>query len=402
MKAIFFNVPAEGHINPTLPVIREMIARGEHVICVNTEDQRAAHEAVGAQFIAYPAVRDQELRLERIGSENIARMALNLTQASERVLPWIFDLLDREQPDYIIHDSLVVWAKQAAEQRGIRAATSMTMFVMSRDAWPPVTPGLVLKLIAQILPALPGYWCTARRMRRTLGVRPTGLLNTLSGIGNYHVLYTSRAFQPGGDKFGEEYVFVGPTIDGRQTTGELPFELLPRQPVIYISLGTIRNENLSFYHTCFAAFRDHPAQFILSIGKRTDRAQLGTIPANFIVRDFVPQLEVLQRTDLFITHGGMNSVHESLWQGVPMIVIPQQAEQAVVARQVVKHGAGIALGGKPPVGQVNAAELGAAVERLLGDLDAYRAATQPLRASFVEAGGYRRAAEAFMSYGRRS
>ncbi|MCA9911099.1 MAG: glycosyl transferase, partial [Anaerolineae bacterium] len=143
-------------------------------------------------------------------------------------------------------------------------------------------------------------------------------------------------------------------------------------------------------------------QFILSVGKRTDLAQLGAIPANFIVRNFVPQLEVLQRTDLFITHGGMNSVHESLWQGVPMIVIPQQAEQAFVAQQVVKHGAGIALGDKPPVGQVSAAELRAAVEEILGDLDAYRAATEPLRASFVAAGGYRRAAEAFMAYGRQT
>ncbi|MCC6617247.1 MAG: hypothetical protein IT320_27480 [Anaerolineae bacterium] len=78
--------------------------------------------------------------------------------------------------------------------------------------------------------------------------------------------------------------------------------------------------------------------------------QLGPIPPNFLVRNFVPQLEVLKRTDLFITHGGMNSVHESLWHGVPMIVIPQQEEQAIVARQVVKNGAGVALGYAPPMG----------------------------------------------------
>ncbi|MCA9907261.1 MAG: hypothetical protein KC519_01340, partial [Anaerolineae bacterium] len=274
MKTIFFNIPAHGHINPTLPVIGEMIARGEQVICVNTEDQRAAYEAVGAQFVAYPTVSGQESLLERIGNDNLARMALILTQTSERVLPWIFALLDREQPDYVIYDSLVVWAKQAAEQRGIRAAASMTMFVISRESRPPITPGLVLQLVAQMLPVLPRYWRIARRMRRTLGVRPTGLLNTLSGIGNYHVLYTSRLFHPGGDRFGDEYDFVGPTIDGRVTTGALPFALLPRQPIVYISLGTIRNQNLDFYPACFDAFRDHTAQFILSLGKRTDLQQL--------------------------------------------------------------------------------------------------------------------------------
>ncbi|MBE0689902.1 MAG: glycosyl transferase, partial [Anaerolineae bacterium] len=88
--------------------------------------------------------------------------------------------------------------------------------------------------------------------------------------------------------------------------------------------------------------------------------------------------------------------------GVPMIVIPQQEEQSIVARQVVAHGAGIALGDRPPFGQVSAADLRSAVDKVLADLDAYRAAAETLRASFVEAGGYRRAAEAFMNYGRQS
>jgi len=228
------------------------------------------------------------------------------------------------------------------------------------------------------------------------------LLGTLSGVGAYHVVYTSRAFQPGGDKLGDAFVFVGPTIDGHSVLGDFPFEPLAREPVIYISLGTIKNQNLSFYRACFDAFRDHPAQFILSAGKRTDLAQLGPIPANFLVRNFVPQLEVLKRTDLFITHGGMNSVHESLWHGVPMVVIPQQEEQNLVARQVVKNGAGVALGDQPPMGQVSAGELRSAVDNVLANLDSHRAAAGTLRASFVEAGGYRRAAEAFMAYGRQS
>jgi len=148
LKTIFFNIPAHGHINPALPVVRELVARGEQVICVNTEDQRAAHEAVGAQFIAYPAYEDQGLLMDQIGGGTLVQNALMLTHISERLIPWVFELLDRECPDYLIHDSLAVWAKQAAEQRGIRAATSMSTFVVSRDALPPFTPRMILDLAA--------------------------------------------------------------------------------------------------------------------------------------------------------------------------------------------------------------------------------------------------------------
>jgi anthraniloyl-CoA monooxygenase len=72
-------------------------------------------------------------------------------------------------------------------------------------------------------------------------------------------------------------------------------------------LGTINNLNLDFYKIVFQAFADYPAQFILSVGKNTAIAELGVMPDNFIVRNYVPQLDVLQHADAFITHGGMNT-----------------------------------------------------------------------------------------------
>jgi len=96
---------------------------------------------------------------------------------------------------------------------------------------------------------------------------------------------------------------------------------------VYVSLGTVHHGQIDFYRQCFDVFGRRSGQFILSIGRDTDVAALGPIPPNFIVRPHVPQIEVLERADAFITHGGMNSIHEELYFGVPMVLIPQQLEQ---------------------------------------------------------------------------
>lgn len=402
MKALFFNIPASGHINPTLPVIREMVRRGEQVVCINVDDMRKLYEATGAQFIAYPAMEHLHGLLTQTQDMSMGRNALALTGISNHLLPWVFNVLAREKPDYVIVDSLCVWARQAAEKLGIRQAGSISTFVIAAGTVPPLKPAEILHLIGQFAPFLWSYHGLSRRMKRAHGVRPVGLVGTLMGEGAFNVVYTSRAFQPGGDKMdATRYAFVGPSIAERADTQGFPFDQLDSsRPLIYISLGTIFNQKVDFYRACFEAFGDYPAQFVLSAGRRTDIGQLGAIPANFIVRNFVPQLEVLQRSDLFITHGGMNSVHEGLWYGVPLVVIPQQAEQALVAMQVAKHAAGIFIREISRLGQATAADLRASVERIFAERARYAAGAARVRESFQAAGGYVHAAEALMAFGR--
>jgi hypothetical protein len=332
----------------------------------------------------------------------MGRNALALTGISHHLLPWVFDLLAREKPDYVVVDSLCVWGRQAAEKLGIRQAGSISTFVIARGTVPPLKPVEIMHLIGQFAPFLWSYRGLARRMKRTHGVRPVGLTGTLMGEGAFNIIYTSRAFQPGGDKMdAARYAFVGPSIAERPHDSGFPFEQLDSsKPLIYISLGTINNLNLDFYRACFDAFRDYPAQFVLSVGKRIEIGQLGTIPDNFLLRAFVPQLEVLERADLFITHGGMNSVHEGLWYSVPLVVIPQQAEQALVAMQVARHEAGIFIRETSRLGQATAADLRASVERIFAERSRYAAGAARVRESFQAAGGYMRAAEALMAFGR--
>ena len=148
------------------------------------------------------------------------------------------------------------------------------------------------------------------------------------------------------------------------------------------------NQALDFYKLSFEAFSNTQYTVILSVGRVTRVADLGEIPANFIVRNYVPQLDVLQHAALFITHGGMNSTSEGLYYGVPLIVLPQSADQPMVARRVAEKGAGIHLEQEG----LSAGELQDAAERVLNHR-AFKKACATIGDSFRSAGGFHRAVE---------
>ena len=166
-------------------------------------------------------------------------------------------------------------------------------------------------------------------------------------------------------------------------------------PLVYVSLGTLFNAEATFFRNCFEAFGDLDARVIMSIGSNVSETSLGPAPANFNVQRFVPQLEVLQQASAFVTHGGMNSVSESLYYGVPVVVIPQMGEQEVVGRRVAQLGAGLYVA----KAKATAATLRDAVEQLLAE-DRYRRQALVVRESFLAAGGVTRAADAIMAFTR--
>ena len=167
--------------------------------------------------------------------------------------------------------------------------------------------------------------------------------------------------------------------------------------MVYISMGTVHTTHPDFYRECFQAFADYPAQFILSAGKQANLDALGAVPANFIVLPSVPQLDVLQRASAFITHGGMNSIHEGLYYGVPLILIPHQLEQLFGSQIVVASGAGLCLEDQIARGRVPATKLRPALEAVLAE-PRYRAAAREVQKSLQATGGFRQAADEIQKY----
>jgi MGT family glycosyltransferase len=399
-KALFFNISATGHINPTLPVLREMVAAGETVVCVNGAQVAQQYEGVGVRFVPYPDLPEMAELLSRAQGGNLFGNALALTDIGGTVLPFVFSLIEQEQPDYIIFDSLAGWGKQAAIKYKLPHIASISTFVLGYGVRPDLPLPAILKGVVDLASYYPRYYRASRAIQSRLGVQPTGLMGALMNTGQASVVFTSRTFHPSGEQLPQNFKCVGPSFGSRPAMSDFPLEEWQGQPRIYIALGTINNQNLDFYRQCFQAFADHPGQVLLSVGRQTKIEALGRIPANFLVHNFVPQLEVLQRADVFITHGGMGSVHEGLYYGVPLIVVPQQMEQAIVAQQVAKCGAGLALGVAAPGTTVSAQALRQAIDTIMQDQNRYQQAAQHIGQSFRAAGGAVQAAQEFMRFGR--
>ena len=121
------------------------------------------------------------------------------------------------------------------------------------------------------------------------------------------------------------------------------------------------------------------------------------IPDNFTVRPTVPQLQVLEQADVFITHAGINSVHEGLYFGVPLILIPQQAEQLINAVVVEKQGAGIVLRQRMAERGVTAADLQTALQTIRAQ-SSYREAAARIQKSLRATGGYTYAADEVQAF----
>jgi len=169
------------------------------------------------------------------------------------------------------------------------------------------------------------------------------LSNLFSGSPLLNIVFTSRYFQPHSNHMTKNFVFVGPALFGgaRQEPVEFPWNQLDSRPLIYVSMGTLYHQDPKFFQTCFAAFKDSPYQVVISVGRGTDIGSLGPIPANFIVRQYVPQPELLAKAAVFISHGGMGGISESMHHGVPMLLLPKTIEQELNARRVDILGAGI-------------------------------------------------------------
>ncbi len=319
-KIAYIGIPAHGHTNPTLPVVQELVARGHEVLYYNAESFRAKVEPMGVEFRAYPEPVPSERELAEALNKFI-NAALILSRMGERLTPFVLAEMARERPDLILYDSAAMAGYIAARTHGIPHICFLTHFVLDGSQHA-IDPGAMARFLWSAIPHLPRLMSWKRRMRRQYG---KGIAGGITEYGDLNIVFTSREFHPKNNFVDGRFRFVGPSI--ATPDGDFPFDELGDSRVVYISLGTINHLDVAFYRAAFKAFTDYPAQFILAAGKNTDIAQLGAIPTNFIVRPYVPQLAVLQRADAFITHGGMNSVHEGLYYGVPEVVVPHQFEQ---------------------------------------------------------------------------
>ena len=338
-KIVFFGIPAHGHTNPTLGVVRELVSRGHQVWYYSYHLMREKIESAGATFVPCDDY-DMELRLD---AKDSARLGKDLAFSAKILVDTTLALDDRVcremetlKPDCIVADSMALWGKAVAQKLSIPFVSSTTTFAFNRHS-----AKIMKQSVGELLKMILSMLRTAKQVRRLQdkGYPVKNILDIIGNDDNTHtIVYTSPEFQPSSETFSDNYAFVGPSI--RPAVENIEKK---RETLIYISMGTVNNDMLPFYKQCLSAFADTEYQVILSVGDLVSLEDFGELPENISVYSHVDQIAVLQQADVFVSHCGMNSVSESLYFAVPLVMLPQTAEQGGVAERVRQLGAGVKL-----------------------------------------------------------
>lgn len=335
-KIVFFSIPAHGHTNPTLGVVKELVSRGHEVWYYSFDMFREKIEATGATFISCDEYHGEKplspQEAARVGKDLVlsTRLLVDTTLAMDDM---VCAHMERLKPDCIVGDSMAVWGKAVAVKLDIPFVCSTTTFAFNRYSAKIMKKSP--KELVRMLLAAPKTAKEVERLRRK-GYRVKSVLDLLGSDDKAHtIVYTSPEFQPAADTFSDKFAFVGPSIRPAESVFEKT-----RETLVYISMGTVNNDLLSLYQNCISGLKNMPYQVVLSVGDSVPVEAFGTLPEHICVFRYVDQIAVLEQADVFVSHCGMNSVSESLYFGVPLVMLPQTAEQGGVAERVSQLGAG--------------------------------------------------------------
>lgn len=322
---LMVNLPYAGHTNPSLGLVRCLVAAGHEVDYIQAEAFRERVEASGARFVPYdkppqslvPALN--EVRNWGAAYRTVRRIGANY--------------------DCLIYELLFFPGKALAAELGIPCYRLISTFALNRH---------LLRVLGQTGgPYLTALFrserlCTAlsRLFLPKFSLREKNLAEALVREAPPHnFIYTLRDFQPEEACFPEtNYHFVGPAVDDR---AEEPFSFgKSGNPIVYISFGTLMHADKRFWKKLIAAFAGKRVEVVCSVGSEKLVRALGDLPSNVRAFAKVPQLTLLCRAALFVTHGGMNSVNEALYYGVPMIVLPFGLDQPLVGRELQRRKLG--------------------------------------------------------------
>ena len=335
MKIAWFCIPAHGHTNPTLGLVKALTEAGHQVWYFSFEEFREKIEGAGATFIGcdgYDFEMEDKGNADRVGKDKVYATEL-LVSSTLALDEMTARMIDEIKPDIVVSDSVAFWGKLAAMKHGLPYVSSTTTFAFNRYSAKYMQESVWD--IARMLIAMPRINKQIKRLREK-GYPVKSILDIVQNDNDTNtIVYTSRYFQPCSETFSDKYHFIGPSI--RPITK--PVEKTADQTV-YISMGTV-NQNREFYRNCISVLASTGWQVIISMGTNTDRFE--NLPEKIQVYESVDQMAVLSIADVFITHCGMNSASEGLYFGVPLVLFPQTPEQDAVARRTEELSAGVRL-----------------------------------------------------------
>lgn len=391
-RFVFLTRPTYGSVHPTVAVVHDLVARGHGAVCY-----------VPSRFAACVAEAGAVVRLYDVGPDLVEppwpvgahAMPMWASRQGHHVVPQLVDRIRRESADCLVYDSSYLVGRIARQVLGLPAIALHDTYALN-EHFRSYASAVGLRTTAGSGMTHVGFEPGMPREDGGNGVSGRGTLETLPSVEALNIVFLPREFQIAGDTFDERYVFVGPAIHARPDDGSFPYELLDTdRPVIYVALGTALDHRRGFLRACIDAFGARQWRVVISSRGAPGLIDPARCPDNVVVTPFAPQLEVLSRAAVFVTHCGMTSTMEGLYYGVPMLGVPENTAQEMAARRVVELGAGLAMDAQ----SLTASALYEAVARVLAE-PVYRDRARQMQRLVRAAGGHRRAADAMIRFCR--
>ncbi len=380
-----FSIAAHGHVNPSLEVIRELVARGHRVTYAVPPAFAEKVAATGARPVPYTStLPGPDADPEAWGTtllDNVEPFLADAVQA----LPQLVDAYAGDEPDLVLHDIASYPARVLAHRWGVPAVSLSPNLV----AWEGYEQEVAEPMWAEPrkTPRGQAYYARFEAWLRENGI--TQHPDQFAGRPSRSIVLIPKALQPHADRVDERvYTFVGACQGERSDQGgwQRP---AGAERVALVSLGSAFTKQPAFYRECVRAFADLPGwHLVLQIGRHVDAAELGDVPDNVEVRSWVPQLAILRQADLFVTHAGAGGSQEGLATATPMIAVPQAADQFGNADML--QGLGVAR--RLDTEEATADRLREAALALADDPDVARRLKE-IQAEMAREGGTRRAAD---------
>ena len=399
--------PVQGHLNPFGALGRELIVRGHAVTCFQVEDLRDKIQSEGLGFHAighsdHP-VGALHKSLAAVGQlKGLAALRFTVAAIAKTT-----HMVCRDAPaalraagvQALLVDQMEPAGGAVAEHLGLPFITVCNALAVNRDPVtpPPFTPWRFYDASWARLRNRVGYavsdWFTSpianavAQHRAAWGLAPLRSQDdSFSKLAQ--ICQMPREFDFPRQALPPNFSYVGPLHGARPKHVAFPWERLNGRPLIYASLGTQQGNRAQVFRSIAQACEGLNAQLVITLGGVAVPDGLHDLPGAPIVVSYAPQLDLLERAALTVTHAGLNTTMESLSYGVPMVALPITYEQPAIARRIEACGVGLSTS----LGALKVNRLRALIKAVLEE-PRYTQAARQMAQHIVQAGGVRRAAD---------
>jgi MGT family glycosyltransferase len=353
MKIGFICPNLPGHINPMTAMARHLQARNHEVVFLYSESANGLPCFLGDKDDDMNANRPEMSKLE--GEEAVAFYCAVAAKETEMILTSLPKMVETTGIEGLIIDPIQFFAELGAMKLGIPYITVATALYLDYFGYTPLccydwphetTPEAlgrnqegIVKFARLVYNERTKTYAEEAGLKGDLD-HPSWVFSKLA-----YITQIPKEFDFENPLLPPQFSYTGPFHDGKgRPKVDFPWDRLTGEPLIYASMGTIMNGRADVFRTIVAGVAKHKGtQLVLSIGDQLDPKQIGPVPGNAIIVNRVPQLELLKQTSVCITHAGLNTVLESLAQGVPQVAIPVTFDQPGVAARIAAKNTGVTV-----------------------------------------------------------